>query len=171
MPRSRAGIALVQRPVNESIKKHRCGTREHHAHDNQNQNSQRRPAVCGHNERPESKWQRKNRVRKTNQSQKTNDWSASALSHKYRRRIFTEGSKENEDSNWAGYRRLRYLRFLLLKGSWIALRQGEALSQAPHGGAGLAGVHNYGQIKIPLAVDTAVVFKFELALVATNVIC
>src|SRR5256886_12250134 len=76
MPRSRAGIALIQRPVNQSIKKHRCGTREHHADDNQNKNSQRRPAVRGHNESPESKWQRKNCVGKTNQSQKTREPSA-----------------------------------------------------------------------------------------------
>ena len=71
MPRSRAGIALIQRPVNQSVKKHRRGAREHHTDDNQNKNSQRRPAVRGNNERAQRKRKRKNCVRKTNQSQKT----------------------------------------------------------------------------------------------------
>src|SRR4029453_9469559 len=76
MPRSSARIPLVQRPVNQSIKKHRCGTREHHADDNQNKNSQRRPAIRGNNERAQRKRQCKNCMRKTNQSQKTRHRSA-----------------------------------------------------------------------------------------------
>ncbi len=62
MTRSRARIALIERPVNQSVEKHRCSAREDHADDNQTQDSQRRPAVRSHNERPQSKRQREDCV-------------------------------------------------------------------------------------------------------------
>lgn len=71
MPRSRPGIALIQRPVNQPVEKHGCSPREDHADDNQREGSHRRPTVRSHNQRAERKRQSENRVRKTNQSQES----------------------------------------------------------------------------------------------------
>src|SRR6266446_3268510 len=76
MPRGRARIALIKRPINEPIEKHRRRARKHHANNHQEQNSPRGPPVRRHDERAESKGQRKNRVRKTNQPQKSRHRSA-----------------------------------------------------------------------------------------------
>jgi len=73
MPRCCARIALIKRPIDESIEEHRRGARTDHANEHQKQCSSRRQAVRGHNKRAKSKWQRKNRVRETNQSQKTTE--------------------------------------------------------------------------------------------------
>ena len=99
MPRSRAGIALIERPVNQSVEEHGCSAREHHADDNQNQNSQRRPAVRGNNERAERKRQRENCVRKTNQLQKPRYLSSELRSHPLIaacRKTFTEATKKTK---------------------------------------------------------------------------
>jgi hypothetical protein len=65
--RSRARIALIKRPINQSIEKHCCRACENHARDDQQKRAQRRKTIRGHDERAESKRERKNCVRKTNQ--------------------------------------------------------------------------------------------------------
>src|SRR6266550_3748766 len=71
MTRSSTRVSLIERPVDQPIEKHRCGTREYHTKNNQAHDSQRRPAICRDHQRAQSKWKRKNRVRKTDQPQKS----------------------------------------------------------------------------------------------------
>ena len=92
MPRSRARIALIQRPVNDSIEKHGGGAREYHADDHQQKNSRRRPAVRRHDQRGKSKGERENRMRKTNQPKKSSNPSVSNLSHECNRKLLVPGS-------------------------------------------------------------------------------
>ena len=72
--RGRARIALIKRPVNDPVEKHGCRAREYHADDHQQKNSQRWPAVRGHDQRSKSKGERENRMRKTNQPKKSANW-------------------------------------------------------------------------------------------------
>ena len=81
MPRSRARIALIKRPVNDPIEKHGGGAREYHADDHQQKNSRRRPAVRRHDQRSKSKGERENRMRKTNQPKKSANGSGPKWSH------------------------------------------------------------------------------------------
>src|SRR6266567_4483199 len=76
MPRGGARIALIKRPINEPVEKHRRGARKHHANNHQEQNSPRGPPVRRDDQCPESKGQRKNCVRKANQPQKSRHGSA-----------------------------------------------------------------------------------------------
>src|SRR5947208_3210413 len=76
MTRSCSRIALIERPINEPIEKHRCRAGKYHTNNHQEQNSPRGPAVCCHNQRAKRKRQRKDRVRKTNQPQKSRYRSA-----------------------------------------------------------------------------------------------
>src|SRR6476660_9732257 len=71
MARSSTRISLVERPVNQPIEQHRRGTGEYHTENNQAHDSQRRPAICRYHQRAQSKRQRKNCMRKTDQLQKS----------------------------------------------------------------------------------------------------
>src|SRR5438874_11572982 len=71
MTRSSTRISLIERPVNQPIEKHRCSAREYHTENNQAHDSQRRPAICRHHQRAQSKRQREDRVRETNQPEKS----------------------------------------------------------------------------------------------------
>src|SRR5439155_27235362 len=70
MTRGGSWIALIERPINQAIKKHRRRACKHHADDDQQQGSYRRGAIRGHDERAKGKWEGKNRVGKTNQMEK-----------------------------------------------------------------------------------------------------
>jgi len=74
--RSSAGIPLIKRPIDQPVEEHRGGARANHARENKEQYSQREPAMRGDDECAERKWQREDRVRKTNQPQKTTQRSA-----------------------------------------------------------------------------------------------
>jgi hypothetical protein len=71
MTRSRARIALIERPINQSIEKHCCGAREHHAKHNEQKRAQRRQTICGYDERAQGERERKNCMRKPNQPKKS----------------------------------------------------------------------------------------------------
>src|SRR5918996_444860 len=77
-PRKKCGarVALIERPINQSIEKHRCGPGQYHADDNQQKRAQGRKTIGGHDQRSESKWKRKNSVGKTNQPKKSRHRSA-----------------------------------------------------------------------------------------------
>src|SRR5439155_3789296 len=79
VPRSRARIALIERPINQSIEKHRRRAREYHAHNNQQKRAQGREAIRGHDQRTQRKRQRKDCVRKTNQPEKSRHRAARLL--------------------------------------------------------------------------------------------
>jgi len=66
MARSGAWVSLIERPINQSVEKHRRGPCENHADDNQQKRAQRWEAIRGHDQRAESKWERKNCVGKAN---------------------------------------------------------------------------------------------------------
>jgi len=61
---------LIERPIEEAIEEHRCRPREDHADHDQRQRTQRGPAIRSYHKRAEGKWERKNRVGKTNQPEK-----------------------------------------------------------------------------------------------------
>jgi len=69
--RGGARIALIERPIDQAIEEHRCRPREDHANHDQRQRTQRGPAIRGYDKRAEGKWERKNRVGKTNQPEKS----------------------------------------------------------------------------------------------------
>src|SRR5438094_5437044 len=71
MTRSSTRVSLIERPIDQPVEKHRCRAAKHHADEHQHQDSQRRPPVRRHHQRTKSKWQGENRVRKTNQSEKS----------------------------------------------------------------------------------------------------
>src|SRR5262249_53517436 len=81
MPRSSTQVSLIERPINQPVEKHRRRPRKYHANDDEEKSPQRRPAIGGDDERAQSKRQRKNRVRKANQPQKTTQWSSFKLRH------------------------------------------------------------------------------------------
>jgi hypothetical protein len=100
--RSRARIALIKRPINQSIEKHRRGAREYHAHNNEQKRAQGREAIRGHDQRAESKWKCKNCVGKTNQAEKSRHRSANSdpLSlPMHRQRFLQKATKETKISN------------------------------------------------------------------------
>src|SRR5437879_1757443 len=76
MPRNSTRVSLIKRPINEPVEKHRRRARKHHTDDDEEQNSRRWPPVRRHYQCPERKRQRKNRVRKANQPQKSRHGSA-----------------------------------------------------------------------------------------------
>src|ERR1051326_7221084 len=92
MTRGCSRVMLVERPINEPIEEHRCCAREDHARDHQKGNSQCWPAIRRNNQRAESKWQREDRVRKTNEPQKTSDMSVSKVFHRRRKELLVLGS-------------------------------------------------------------------------------
>src|SRR5512132_4040014 len=87
MSRGSARVALIQRPVNKPVEKHGCRACEYHTDDHQQKNPRRWPAVRRHDQRSKSKGERENRMRKTNQPQKSANWSVSKLSHNSRREL------------------------------------------------------------------------------------
>src|SRR5437867_4884270 len=95
MTRSSTRVALIERPINQPVEKHRRSARKHHANNHQEQNSPRGPPVRSHDQCPESKGQCKNRVRKTDQPKKPSDLSAPNASHSWQK-TFTEANEENE---------------------------------------------------------------------------
>src|SRR5436309_7093238 len=114
MTRSCSRIALIERPINEPIEKHRCRAGKYHTNNHQEQNSPRGPAVCCHNQRAKRKRQRKDRVRKTNQPQKTTDRSAFDLAHNCRREDFLQKAINETKVLTEFIKPLSYLRFLPL---------------------------------------------------------
>src|SRR5438874_5167789 len=114
MTRSCSRIALIERPINEPIEKHRCRAGKYHTNNHQEQNSPRGPAVCCHNQRAKRKRQRKDRVRKTNQLQKTTDRSAFDLAHDCRREDFLQKAINETKVLTEFIKPLSYLRFLSL---------------------------------------------------------
>lgn len=76
--RSGTRISLIEGPINHSVEKHCCRARKYHAEKDEEQDPRRWPAICRYDQRAQRKRQRKNRVRKTNQSQKPTDWPATA---------------------------------------------------------------------------------------------
>src|ERR1700736_156327 len=73
MSRSSPRITLIERPIDEPIEKHRGGACADHAKEHEKQCSSRRQAIRRHNECAQGKRQRKNRVRETDQLQKTTE--------------------------------------------------------------------------------------------------
>src|SRR4030088_2438465 len=73
MSRSSSRIALIERPIDESIEKHRGGTCADHAGEHEKQCSSRGQAIRRDNEGAQGKRQRKNCVRETNHPQKTTE--------------------------------------------------------------------------------------------------
>src|SRR4029077_10029954 len=76
MPRSRARIALIKRPINQAVEKHCGGARAHHADKDEQQDSERRPAIRGDNQCAECERQREDGVRKPDEPKKSPDRSA-----------------------------------------------------------------------------------------------
>ena len=70
MTRRGAGVALIERPIDEAIEKHRRCPREDHAGKHKEQRPHRRPAIRSHYKCAKGKWEGKNRVGKTNQPEK-----------------------------------------------------------------------------------------------------
>ena len=73
LARCSSRIALVERPIDKAIEKHRRGARENHANQDEQQNTRGWMTVGCDHERTKCKWQRKDSVRKANQSQKARD--------------------------------------------------------------------------------------------------
>src|SRR5205085_7841904 len=106
MTRSCSRIALIERPINEPIEKHRCRAGKYHTNNHQEQNSPRGPAVCCHNQRSKRKWQRKDRMRKTNQPQKPRHWPAESdlLISSHRKEPLQKVTKKTKFGIWIGNR-------------------------------------------------------------------
>ena len=92
MSRSSSRIALIERPIDESIEKHRGGPCADHAGEHEKQCSSRGQAIRRDNERAQGKRQRENCVRETNQPKKPRDdiWS--------RQRFVFDGHESHEAS-------------------------------------------------------------------------
>ena len=73
MARGSARIALIERPIDESIEKHGGSARRNHANENERECSERRQTVRCHDERSERKRQGKNCVRETDQLKKARE--------------------------------------------------------------------------------------------------
>ena len=71
MSRRGTRVALIKRPINDSIEKHGSRARGYHANDHQRKNSQGWPAVRRHYERCERERKCENRMRETNQPKKS----------------------------------------------------------------------------------------------------
>lgn len=76
MSRSGAWIALIKRPVNQSIEEHGGRARADHAYEHEEQKAGRWSSVGCNDERTERERECKNRMRKTNEAEKAADGTA-----------------------------------------------------------------------------------------------
>jgi hypothetical protein len=71
------GIALINFPISDSVEEHGCCPGKDHAEQNQERALPARPSArvtpCGHHHRAKRKRQRKDRVRETNEGEKTGE--------------------------------------------------------------------------------------------------
>jgi hypothetical protein len=88
MARSRPGIALIDSPINHSIKQHGGGASEDHAQDHKDKNAQRGPAVGCDDQGSESERQGKNRMREADQAQKSRDYICVIIHRNIGRNLF-----------------------------------------------------------------------------------
>ena len=69
MPPGGARVFLVNLPVGDPVKRHGRGPCAHHGEKNEHNNSAARHTSCRHDHRSRGKWQRENRMRKSNEFQ------------------------------------------------------------------------------------------------------